>query len=56
MTANTTCAGCTNPAGPFACTVGGIHLSLCSTCAARLLVGEKKNDVIKTIKFKEAAQ
>jgi hypothetical protein len=48
MTANTTCAGCTNPAGPFAVTVNGMHLPLCAECAARLTTGESKADVIKT--------
>jgi hypothetical protein len=55
MTANTTCAGCTNPAGPFACAVNGMAMPLCAECAARLMKGESKNDVVKTIKFKENA-
>jgi hypothetical protein len=54
MTANTTCAGCTNPAGPFACAVNGIHMSLCSTCAARLMKGESKADVIRTTTDKQS--
>ena len=55
MTANTPCAGCTNPAGPFACAVNGMAMPLCAECAARLTTGESKESVIQTKQIKEVA-
>jgi hypothetical protein len=53
MNASTSnCAGCSGIAGPFAVTVNGMAMPLCAECAARLLAGESKTDVVKTIKFK----
>jgi hypothetical protein len=56
MTTNTTCAGCTSPSGPFTCAVNGVAMPLCADCASRLLSGESKETVIKSVnKSQEAA-
>lgn len=56
MTASTTiCAGCASSSGPFTCVYNGIAVLLCSTCADRLLGGESKSTIIKTIQKREAA-
>jgi hypothetical protein len=57
MTANTTCAGCASPSGPFAAAHNGVVIKLCSECASRLLSGESKETVIKptTNEKREAA-
>jgi hypothetical protein len=55
MTTNTTCAGCSSPSGSFAATHNQVVITLCADCASRLLAGESKSDVIKTISLKEVA-
>jgi hypothetical protein len=47
MSSIKTCAGCTSPAGPFAATVNNVLVRLCTECAARLLRGESKREVVK---------
>lgn len=42
------CIGCSDPPGPFFCIVGNVQVQLCASCAARLLAGESKGDVIKS--------
>lgn len=46
-TSTNTCSGCTSPAATFACTVNGIAVLMCATCASRLLAGEPKSEKIK---------
>jgi hypothetical protein len=55
MSSTKTCAGCSSPSGSFAAKYSGVAIKLCATCAARLLAGESKSDVIKTISLKEVA-
>ena len=56
MTTNTTCAGCSSPSDSFAAAFNGVAITLCADCASRLLAGESKGDVIKSVnKSQEAA-
>jgi hypothetical protein len=56
MNAGHACAGCTAPAQSFDCVVAGNRVRLCARCAGRLLAGESKGAVIRSVnKMKEAA-
>jgi hypothetical protein len=49
------CAECGDLPGAFFCTVAGVHVRLCADCAGRLMEGEPKGDVIRSINEKKEA-
>jgi hypothetical protein len=55
MSSTKKCAGCSSPSDSFAAAFNGVAITLCADCASRLLAGESKSDVIKTISLKEVA-
>jgi hypothetical protein len=54
MSAGHTCAGCAAPTQSFDCVVAGVRVQLCAQCAGRLLAGEARRDVIKSVSASNA--